>query len=403
MCGIAGVVDLRGKQAVDRPTVERMARSIIHRGPDEDGFLFEPGIGWANRRLSIVGLHDGKQPISNEDGSVSVVFNGELFDYPEKKAMLEAKGHVFKTHCDTELFVHLYEEFGDQLVDHLRGQFAFAIFDRKKRHIVMGRDRIGICPFFWSKTGDHFIFGSEIKAILASKMVSIKPDLFGLSHMFAFFAMGADRTPFENIKCLEPGHMVTIDFRSDDAPAEVKIRQYWDLDFPDQGQEDNRPADQILRDFEAVLRRSVEIRLRADVPVVSYLSGGVDSTTVAILSSQMLKRPIPTFTIKIPTPKLDETDRALMAAKVIGADPFIVTCDSRTIAEAYPKLVMATDAPVMDTSCAALYCLAEEVRRRGFKVAVTGEGADEALAGYPGSRPIGCSICLIIRCSSQAG
>jgi asparagine synthase (glutamine-hydrolysing) len=383
LCGIAGVIDLRGERRIDRRVVASMARAIEHRGPDQDGFLFDAGLGFANRRLSIVGLADGRQPISNEDGSISVVFNGELFDLPEKRAWLEAKGHRFKTSCDTELFVHLYEEFGDDMFAHLKGQFGFALWDSRRRRILIGRDRLGICPMFFARRDDQLYFGSEIKAILASGRVRPEPDPLGVNHVFTFFAMGTRRTAFHQIHSLRPGWRLAIDFTFDGSIAEVDERPYWDLDFANQGEEENGSEREIVDRFEALLRRAVEIRLRADVPVVAYLSGGVDSTSVAVLSSQLRREPLTSFTIRIPTPELDETARAMMAAKVVGTDPHVVTCDGKTIAEAYPELVWAAESPVVDTSCAALFCLAREVRRRGFKVAITGEGGDEALAGYP--------------------
>jgi asparagine synthase (glutamine-hydrolysing) len=383
MCGIAGEIDLSGRREIDRARLARMAGAILHRGPDEEGFLIAPGVGLANRRLSIVGLADGQQPIWNEDRTIGVVFNGELFDYPEKKAWLASKGHKFRTSCDTELFVHLYEEFGDGLTEHLKGQFAFAIWDSRKRRVLLGRDRLGICPLFWARRGDTLWFGSEIKAILAGGGVKAEADERGINHIFTFFAMATRRTAFRDVHAVLPGHTLAIDFRSDGRPADPVERQYWDLDFAAQGQEEDPPEAELLERFERHFHRAVEIRLRADVPVVSYLSGGVDSTTVATVAGRLRGGPIPTFTIKIDSPQLDETDRALMAARVIGAPPTIVTCGSREISNAYPKLVQAAEAPVMDTSCAALYCLAEEVHRQGYKVAVTGEGADEALAGYP--------------------
>lgn len=384
MCGIAGVIDLEGQRRIDPGMLQRMAAAIAHRGPDEDGFFFEPGIGLANRRLSIVGLADGRQPISNEDETVSVVFNGELFDYIEKRAELTAKGHQFRTHCDTEVLVHLWEEYGEGMLERLRGQFAFALYDSKRRVLILARDRLGICPLHWARRGNWLYFGSEIKAILASGRVEAEADPRGIDHIFTFFAMGTRRTAFKDIAAVHPAAYLKITFGRHGEPATVAERRYWDLDFPDQGDEYN-PSNQakLIEEFREVFFRAVEIRLRADVPVVGYLSGGVDSTTVVTAATKVRGAPIPTFTIKIDTPRLDETDRALMAAGVVGSQPTIVTCDSRVISDAYPKLVIASEAPVMDTSCAALYCLAAEVRRQGYKVALTGEGADEALAGYP--------------------
>ncbi|QDU63167.1 Asparagine synthetase [glutamine-hydrolyzing] 1 [Planctomycetes bacterium Pan216] len=383
MCGIAGFVNLEGDRPIEVDMIERMAEAIEHRGPDEDGFLVEPNLALANRRLSIVGLADGRQPIFNEDESIGVVFNGEFFDYPEKRAWLEDRGHVFRTNCDTELLVHLWEEFGEGLFDHLRGQYAFALYDRRQKILILGRDRIGICPLHWAKRGNRLYFGSEIKSILASGEVTPEADPRGLDHIMTFFAMGTRRTAFKEISAVLPGSYLKISLAGD-GPAEIREHIHWELDFPDRGEEyDPRDDNRLVDEFSEIFFRAVDQRLRADVPVVGYLSGGVDSTTVMATAAKIRGAAVPAFTIRIPTPGLDETDRALLAARTIGADPTILTCGSEEIAAAYPKLVLASESPVMDTSCAALYCLAGEVRRQGYKATITGEGADEAFAGYP--------------------
>ncbi|MCK5711952.1 MAG: asparagine synthase (glutamine-hydrolyzing), partial [Hyphomicrobiaceae bacterium] len=301
MCGIAGILDLTGKREPSRAKVERMAEALLHRGPDDKGYLFAPGLGLASRRLSIVGLGDGNQPIFNEDRTVAVVYNGELFDYPERKAELEAKGHVFRTHTDTEIIVHLYEEHGEDVFQELKGQFALALVDFTKRTVFLARDRVGICPLHWSQQGDWLVFGSEIKALLASGEVAAAADPRGLDHMFTFFAMGARRTMFEGVNSLLPGHYLKIEFRQDARRTEIRERRYWDFDFPDAGQEeDPEDSNKLIEDFEATFRRAVEIRLRADVPVVGYLSGGVDSAYVLANASKVRGSPVPSFTIQIP-------------------------------------------------------------------------------------------------------
>jgi len=383
MCGIAGILDLTGKREPSRAKVERMAEALLHRGPDDKGYLFAPGLGLASRRLSIVGLGDGNQPIFNEDRTVAVVYNGELFDYPERKAELEAKGHVFRTHTDTEIIVHLYEEHGEDVFQELKGQFALALVDFTKRTVFLARDRVGICPLHWSQRGDWLVFGSEIKALLASGEVTAAADPRGLDHMFTFFAMGARRTMFEGVNSLLPGHYLKIEFRQDARRTEIRERRYWDFDFPDAGQEeDPEDSNKLIEDFEATFRRAVEIRLRADVPVVGYLSGGVDSAYVLANASKVRGSPVPSFTIQIPGKSLDEKDDALVTARHLGSQPTILRCDSKVITDAYPRLISAADCPVIDTSCAALWCLANEVHNQGYKVALTGEGSDEAFAGY---------------------
>ncbi len=382
MCGIAGIVDLEGERAISPSLLERMGRALFHRGPDEEGYLSRPGLGLVSRRLSIVGLADGRQPIFNEDESVAVVYNGELFDYPEQKAQLEKKGHRFRTHCDTEILVHLWEEYGLDFFAHLKGQFAFALLDFERHQLVLARDRTGICPLYWTRRDQHLLFASEIKALLAAG-VEARLDPLALDHLFSFFAMGTRRTMFDGVESLPPGSFLVLDLPRGANPAHFTVKRYWDFDFPPRGEEDQRPLSQLEPELDHLLRQAVAKRLRADVPVVSYLSGGVDSTTVASLASQQLGRPIPTFTIRIQHPRLDETERARLAARTIGTEPAEILCGEREIAQGYRDLVIASECPVIDTSSAAIYQLATRVREDGFKVALTGEGADEALAGYP--------------------
>ena len=363
MCGIAGLIDLCGERRFSHHTLKRMSDAIVHRGPDEEGFYETPGVALASRRLSIVGLADGQQPIFNEDKSVVVVFNGEIFDFIEQRELLQAKGHRFSTHADTEVLVHMWEEYGEAMFDRLDGQFAFALYDNRHRTLVLGRDRLGISPLHWARRGDTIYFGSEIKAIFASGEVAPEADLQGIDHIFTFFAMGTRRTAFKNIEAVHPASYVKIRLGEGGRPGQITSRRYWDLAFPDAGDERNpRDAQALQAEFEATFRRAVEIRLRADVPVVGYLSGGVDSTTVMLAAKEVKGEPIPAFTIQIPAKGLDETDRALLAAERLGSRPTVVTCSSDVITAAYPKLIEAAEAPVMDTACSALYCLAREVR-----------------------------------------
>ncbi|MBX3165794.1 MAG: asparagine synthase (glutamine-hydrolyzing) [Candidatus Eremiobacteraeota bacterium] len=375
MCGIAGRFDLQASRDTHPEMLGQMGAAIQQRGPDESGWLSEPGVGLVSQRLAIVGLESGRQPIENEDGTVAVVCNGEFFDHREVRRRLEQRGHRFRTESDSEILVHLWEEYGEALFDHLRGQFAFALLDRRRRWLILARDRLGICPLYTCQSDGWFYFGSEIKALLASGQIAPRADPLALDHIFSFFAMGMRRTMFAGVQALLPGHYLKLENGS------VSERQYWDLDFPDQGQELRGPD--LAAQLGERLERSVAVRLRADVPVVSYLSGGVDSSLVASLASRQLGRPIPTFSIRILQDKLDEVPRALLTARQIGSQPFIVECGAREIAETYPALVTASESPVIDTSSAAIFRLAAAVRRQGYKVALTGEGADEALAGYP--------------------
>lgn len=385
MCGIAGIVDLSGQRRPVAPAAIRaMASAILHRGPDEDGFLEQPGLALASRRLSIVGLHDGRQPIGNEDGSVRVVFNGELFDYPEMKAELEARGHTFRTHADTEVIPHRWEDHQEGMFEHLRGQFAFALFDEKRQRLVLGRDRFGICPLYWARAeGDWLVFASEVKAILASGLVQARPDPRGLNHLFTFFSMPGPVTMFAGVEALLPGRYLKVQLGGPAERAKLSQHTYWQIDFPDRGDEDRRPLNVLVDEFNDLLLAATSRRLRADVPVVSYLSGGVDSSTVVAMASRVRGSAIPSFTIQIKAPKLDETAEAGVVARHIGTEPIVVGVGAEEVLRTYPELIRAAESPVVDTSCAALLMLAREVHRHGYKVALTGEGADEWLAGYP--------------------
>jgi asparagine synthase (glutamine-hydrolysing) len=382
MCGIAGLIDLAGRREPDRLMVRRMAAALVHRGPDDCGFLFAPGVGLAHRRLSIVGVVDGRQPIFNEDRSIAVICNGEFFDFPERRAELEAKGHLFRTHTDSELIVHLYEEHGEELFHQLKGQFAFVLIDFSRRAAMLARDRVGICPLFWSRRGDVIYFGSEIKALIASGAVRPVADRHGLDHLFTFFTLGGRRTAFEGVQAVAPGHYVKVTFPGRGKLTAPVERKYWDLDFPDWGDEEDSEGGQLTDAFEAAFARAVEIRLRADVPVAGYLSGGVDSAYVLATAKRVAGHPLPSFTLRIPGRDLDEVDSALESSRAIGGRPTVVEAGPSRIIKSYAALTEAAESPVLDTSCAALLALSGAVRSEGYKVVLTGEGADEAFAGY---------------------
>ncbi|PYJ86134.1 MAG: asparagine synthetase B, partial [Verrucomicrobia bacterium] len=265
MCGIAGMIDLVGQRPVPDGSVQRMSRALLHRGPDEEGFLIRPGLGLASRRLSIVGLADGQQPIFNEDRNVAVVFNGELFDYVERRDELRARGHRFVTHCDTEVIPHLWEDHGDEMWERLRGQFAIALWDERRRQLQLGRDRFGIAPLFWTRQNDWLLFASEIKGLLASGMVPIRPDRRGIDHVFTFSAVPGPRTCFEGIQLLTAGHCLKISPSSGNGSGPlVEERAFWEMDFPDEGSEErgDNPK-RLVDDFEKLLLQAVEERLRA--------------------------------------------------------------------------------------------------------------------------------------------
>ncbi len=386
MCGIAGVIDLVGERTVPDDVVRRMARAIVHRGPDEEGFHFGPGIALASRRLSIVGLADGQQPVTNEDRNIHVVFNGELFDHLDRRRELEARGHRLVKHCDTEIIPHLWEDHRESMFERLRGQFAIALWDERTRQLTLGRDRFGICPIYWTRQGDWLLFASEIKALLASGMVPAKPDRRGIDHIFTFAAMPGPRTCFEGIQLLPPGHFLQITPGNERGESPViSERAYWEMNFPDRGDEDpGVDQKRLVDDFEQVLLQAVEERLRADVPVGAYLSGGVDSSMIVAMACRIKGPAINTYTIRVDSPELDELSAANLTAKHVGTNPPIVQEFSKSDAvETYPHLIRAAEAPVVDTSCAAMLLLAQQVHGNGQKVVLTGEGSDEWLVGYP--------------------
>ena len=386
MCGIAGIIDLSGQRPVPEGAIQRMARALVHRGPDEEGFLQLPGLALASRRLSIVGLADGQQPMANEDRNVFVVFNGELFDHAERRVELAARGHRLVTHCDTEIIPHMWEGYEEGMWERLKGQFAVALWDARKKQLQLGRDRFGIAPLYWSRQGDWLLFASEIKGLLASGMVPARPDRRGLDHVFTFSALPGPRTCFEGVQLLPPGRFLSITPNyGGGTSAEIRERSYWEMNFPDEGDEERGDdPKKLIDEFETLLLHAVEERLRADVPVGAYLSGGVDSSVIVALACHLKGPAINTYTVRVDKPEFDELSAASLSARHIGTKPPIVQDFTHEDALAtYPKLMVAAEAPVIDTACAALLQLAARVHANGQKVVLTGEGADEWLVGYP--------------------
>ena len=314
MCGIAGAIDLNGRREFSASRLLAMTGAIAHRGPDDEQIHREAGLAMGARRLSIVDLAGGRQPISNEDGSIWVTQNGEIFEYPELQAELLARGHRLATRCDTELWAHLYEDLGEGFFEKARGQFAVALWDRANRTVILGRDRVGICPLYYTEADGWLLWGSEIKALLASGLVAARPDPKGIDLFFNTSRAGTTRTFFEGIKSVPPGHFLRI------RDGRVEIHKYWDLDFPDAGQErrldDPTP---LVDELEFLMRQAVERRLRGDVPVVSYISGGLDSTVILGLE---LAKPqgaaVLSFTIGLDRAGPDERSHAARIGRDYG-------------------------------------------------------------------------------------
>jgi asparagine synthase (glutamine-hydrolysing) len=377
MCGIAGAIHLSEYPEFPPERLEAMLSAIAHRGPDDRQAHHEPGLALGSNRLAIVDPPGGRQPIADESGELWVACNGELFEYPELRHQVAARGHRLATHCDTELWVHLYEDFSEQVFARAAGQFAVALWDRRRRTLFLARDRIGICPLFYTVKNGWLLWGSEIKALLASGWVPAEPDARGIDYFFNFFCSSTSRTCFEGIQSVPPGHYLKVSKNG------VDLRQYWDLDFPDAGDE-QRYANPCaaVEELEHHLHKAVQRRLRADVPVVSYLSGGLDSTLILTLSSQERGAALPAFTVGLDQAGCDERTEARQAAEWLGAPLTTVVMNRGKIAATYPELVRAAETPVVDTSCACMLRLSRAVHEQGYKVALTGEGADEALAGY---------------------
>jgi asparagine synthase (glutamine-hydrolysing) len=378
VCGIVGAFDLAGRRDFPQDRLLRMARAIGHRGPDDERVYFEPGLALGVRRLAIIDRGGGIQPIANESRDVWVTFEGELYDHATIRAGLIKRGHRLSTQCDTEIWAHSYEELGERVFRDARGQFSVAIWDQAPRMLLLARDRVGIGPLFYAEHDGWLIWSSEIKGILASGLISPRPDPRGIDHVFNFFCMPSERTCFIGIRQIPPGNYL----RARD--GNISLHQYWDLDFPDRGCERRfQDPDDAASELEEHLRAAVRRRLVSEVPVSCYLSGGLDSTIVLALSCQESGQPLPSFTVGLDhAGPADERHKAAQSAFFFGSENAVVNITQRDIVRTYPRLIEANEGPVVDTSAACMVRLAQANRAAGNVVALSGEGADEALAGY---------------------
>ena len=376
MCGIVGIFH-NGLRHVDNPAVRRMTRALIHRGPDGEGFHAEPGIGLGHRRLSIIDLSGGQQPLCNEDGTIWVTFNGEIFNYIELRADLEKRGHRFKTQSDTETIVHLYEEKGLDFVDHLNGQFAIALWDRTKRRLVLTRDRVGIRPLFHATLGDDtLLFGSEIKAILAHGAIKAEIDPVAVGQVSTLWVTLPPRTAFKGIDELAPGRMLVLE------NGRRKEHQYWRHQFPREHEYEVRSASYWQEKVREGLHDAVRLQLRADVPVAAYLSGGLDSSIISALIKRNHINDLMTFSVGFADARYDEGEFQQQMVRHLGTDHRQIEVDTGDIGAAFADVVWFAERPMMRTAPAPLLRLAGMVRENGIKVVLTGEGADEIFGGY---------------------
>lgn len=367
--------------AVDAHVLDAMTATLLHRGPDAAGRHLEERAGLGFRRLSIVGLSDGDQPIRNEDGSLVLVCNGEVFNHRELRAELEAKGHRFSTRSDVEVIVHLFEEHGTGLLDRLNGQFAFALYDCRRHSLLLARDHLGILPLYYARTADQLVFGSEIKAILEHPAVQRAVDLTGLDQVLTFPGPVSPRTVFRGVSSLKGGEYLLAENGS------VRTATYWDLDYPLDGEEEDRPDAYWIETLRELLTRSVHRRMQADVPVGYYLSGGLDSSLIAALAHRVAPGIRPdSFSITFGESDLDESRHQRMMAELLGSRHHATRFETADIAGELQRMVRHAETPVKETYNVCSLALSRAVRDSGNRVVLTGEGADELFGGYLGYR-----------------
>jgi asparagine synthase (glutamine-hydrolysing) len=383
MCGVVGYCRLTGAAAPPPPDViERMLGAVRHRGPDGAGSHRDASVGLGHARLSIIDLEGGAQPLSNEDKTVWISFNGEVFNHVELRRQLLGRGHRFRTHSDTETIVHAYEDLGPRCVDELNGDFAFALWDARRRRLVLARDRMGVRPLYYTVRDGVLVFASEVKALLRFPGVEARLDPVALDQCFTFWFPLAPRTPWAGIHELPPGHLLIAE------RGRFALERYWTLDYPrmdgsGRGPEpDRRGEEAIAEELEALLVDATRIRLRADVPVGAYLSGGFDSSATTALARLFPGAGLRTFSVGFESPEFDESEYQRQVVAALRTEHTRVGCTRADIGARFPEVIRHTERPVLRTAPAPLYLLSRHVRASGFKVVVTGEGADEVLGGY---------------------
>ncbi|GAB4486034.1 MAG: asparagine synthase (glutamine-hydrolyzing) [Anaerolineales bacterium] len=374
MCGICGVVNLGEAERPQKRIIHQMLEMLHHRGPDGFGIYSDAQAALGNARLSIIDLATGDQPIANEDETLWIVFNGEIFNYIELRADLEQRGHRFRTHSDTEVILHLYEDLGPACLERFNGQFAIAIWDRRSRSLFLARDRLGVRPLFYARARNRLLFGSEMKSILAYPGQRAELDPQALQEVFTFWSVQSPRTIFKGIAELPPGHYLLT------SPEKFEIHPYWQPDFTPPAPP--RPAKEYLEQLESLLIDAARIRLRADVPVGAYLSGGLDSSLVAALIRRYGQSQLETFSIAFSDPAFDESAFQQEVAAFLGTRHNVIECTYEQIGQVFPQVVWHAEAPLLRTAPAPMFLLSGLVRSKNFKVVLTGEGADETLAGY---------------------
>lgn len=374
MCGICGIFFSERDWRVQADSLAAMNRRIAHRGPDDEGFFIEENVGLAMRRLSIIDVKSGHQPIANENQDIWIVFNGEIYNHAELRPHLEAKGHRYRTHSDTETIVHLYEEYGRECVQHLRGMFAFVLWDRRRRVLFAARDRLGIKPFYYRWDGKAFLFGSEIKSIFAYPGLKAEFNQSTLAEYLAFGYITSEETMFRGIRKLMPGHTLELSERG--AP---RVERYWDLTTL--VDHEPQPREYYVKTYREMLESAVESHLMSDVPLGMFLSGGLDSSAVAALATKIRGDRIQTFAVGYGEQAFSELGYARTVAEHIRSEHREVCVSRQEFFEALPHLIWHEDEPIVWPSSVALYFVAR-LARQHVTVVLTGEGSDETLAGY---------------------
>jgi asparagine synthase (glutamine-hydrolysing) len=361
---------------VDVRLLERMRDVITHRGPDDAGLFLDGNIGLGHRRLSIVDVAAGHQPMTNEDETLHITFNGEIYNHADFREELEARGHVYRTHCDTETILHLYEEHGAGVVEHLRGMFAFAIWDQRRRELFIARDRLGVKPLYYVHTDDGSLyFASEIKSLLAARAVTPELNVGALPDYLANHATSGEETLFRNVKRLMPGH--TMVWRD----GKITIKEYWDVRFEREEEAPDLSDEDYIAEWKDLFETSVRLRLMADVPLGMFLSGGIDSSAIAAVMSGLVDEPIKTFSVAFAEREANELEYARLVARKFGTDHHEVVVSPEDFFAALPSLVWHEDEPLAHPSSVALNFVSR-LAAKHVKVVLTGEGSDELLAGY---------------------
>ncbi|WP_277398105.1 asparagine synthase (glutamine-hydrolyzing) [Pseudomonas sp. MPFS] len=383
MCGIAGFMDLSGQGSADPKVLEAMLQTLVHRGPDAQGMLVEKGWAIGMRRLSIIDPTGSEQPLYNEDRSLALVGNGEIYNYVELREQLRARGHVFRSNGDMEVILHLYEEYGADLTDHLNGQFSLALLDRRSGRLWLFRDQMGITPLHYAVFGNTLVFASEIKAILQHPAAYRAIDPIGLDQVLCFPGLVSPRTMFKGVCSLPAGHRLLVE------GGQITQDVFWDMDYPVQGAQ-LQVADEreVIEQFLGVFDAAVARRLRADVPVGLYLSGGLDSSFVAAsVKAVAPDYPLTTFSVVFPENRaINERVYQLLMARQLGSRHIEIAFEQERIAKVLPDMVWHSECPVTETYNTCTMAMAAAARAHGVPVVLGGEGADELLAGYPGYR-----------------